>query len=168
MGEVPAVREIHAQNGIAGVEERKVDGGVRLRAAVRLHVGVIAPEQLFAAFDGEVFHDIHILAAAVVALAGQALGVLVGEVRADGRHDRGGNKVFARDEFDVIALAVKFEFHRLVYFRVGVFDCRKIDHFPFSVVFFDLPYHYSANCRILQVKEGAGTQKYLLSRTLFF
>ena len=110
-----------------------VDGGVRLRAAVRLHVGVVAAEQLFAALDGEVFHDVDVLAPAVIALAGQTLGVFVGEVRADGRHDRGGNEVFAGDEFDVVALAVEFEFHRLVHFGVGVFNGCKIDHFPFSV-----------------------------------
>ena len=113
VGEVPAVREVHAQNRVAGVQEREVDGGVRLRAAVRLHVGVVAAEQLFAALDGEVFHDVDVLAPAVIALAGQTLGVFVGEVRADSRHDRGGNEVFA--------------------VGVGVFNGCKIDHFPFSV-----------------------------------
>ena len=114
VGEVPAVGEVHAENGVAGGEQGEVHGGIRLRAAVRLDVGVVAPEQLLAALDGEVFDDVHILAAAVIALAGQALGVFVGEVRTDRRHDGGRDEVFAGDQLDVPPLAVELELHRLV------------------------------------------------------
>ena len=44
--EVAAVREVHAEDGVAGLEQREVDGHVRLRAGVRLHVGVLGAEQL--------------------------------------------------------------------------------------------------------------------------
>ena len=130
---MPAVGKVHAQNGIAGGEQGEVDGRIRLRAAVRLHVGVVAAEKLFAALYGEIFHDVHILAAAVIAFAGKPLRILVGEVRTDRRHDGGRHEVFACDQFDVAPLAVKFEFHRLVHFCIGVFDCGKIDHCIFSV-----------------------------------
>ena len=126
--EVPAVGEVHAENGIAGGEQGEIYGGVRLRAAVRLDVGVVAAEELLAAFDGEVFDDIDVPAAAVVALAGQALRILVGEVRADRRHHRGGNEVFAGDQLDVAALAAELEIHRLVYFGVCVLNGFHVDH----------------------------------------
>ena len=130
---VPAVGKVHAQNGIAGGEQGKVDRRVRLRAAVRLHVGVVAAEKLFAALYGEIFHNVYILAAAVIALAGKPFRIFIGKVRADRSHHRGGNKVLAGDQLDVAPLAVKFKFHRLVHFCVGVFDCGKIDHCIFSV-----------------------------------
>ena len=44
-----------------------------------LDVGVLGTEQLAGALDGDVLHLIHIDTAAIVALAGQALGVLVGQ-----------------------------------------------------------------------------------------
>jgi hypothetical protein len=46
---------------------------------MRLHVGVIGAEQLLGAVDGQLFDFIHMLAAAVVALARVAFGVLVGQ-----------------------------------------------------------------------------------------
>src|SRR5215213_2399241 len=41
MCEMAAVREIHSQNLIAILYRRKINSHVRLRAAVRLHVGVV-------------------------------------------------------------------------------------------------------------------------------
>ena len=55
--------------------------------------------------DGDVLHLIHIRTAAVVALAGQALGVLVGEDAAHGGHDGGRDDVLAGDELDIFPLA---------------------------------------------------------------
>ena len=56
--------------------------------------------------------DVDVLAAAVVALAGQALGVLVGEPRALGFHDRGRGVVLARDQLDLVVLAAALAEHR--------------------------------------------------------
>ena len=78
VGEVAALVERHAQHGVAGLEQREIGGGVGLRAGVRLDVGVLGAEELLGAVDGEPLDLVHDLAAAVVALAGQPLGVLVG------------------------------------------------------------------------------------------
>ena len=43
--EVPAVVEPHGEHGVAGLEERLVDGEVRAGTGVRLHVGVVRAEQ---------------------------------------------------------------------------------------------------------------------------
>ena len=45
---------------------------------MRLDIDMVRAEEPFGALDGEAFHDIYILAAAIVAFAGIALGVLVG------------------------------------------------------------------------------------------
>ena len=44
--QVAAVREVHAEDRVARLEQREVDRHVRLRARVRLHVGVLGAEQL--------------------------------------------------------------------------------------------------------------------------
>jgi hypothetical protein len=80
--QVTAVVEAHAEDRIARLHQRQVGGGVRLRARVRLHVGEVGAEQPLGAVDGELLDDVHVLAAAVVALARIPFGVLVGEHRA--------------------------------------------------------------------------------------
>jgi hypothetical protein len=106
--EVAAVGEVHAEDGVAGVEHGGERGLVGLGAGVGLDVGVFGAEQLFGAVAGEVFDDVGELAAAVVAAAGVAFGVLVGEDAAGGFEDGFGGEVFAGDEFEAGMLAVEF------------------------------------------------------------
>ena len=71
---------------------------------VRLDVDVVgAREQRQRAVAGEVLGDVHVLAAAVVALAGQALGVLVRQPRALRLEHRRVDVVLARDQLDLVA-----------------------------------------------------------------
>ena len=56
-----------------GLEQREIDRHVRLRARVGLHVGMLGAEQRLRAIDGERFDDVHVFAAAVVALARDSL-----------------------------------------------------------------------------------------------
>ena len=72
-----------------GLSARQEHRHVRLGARVRLHVRVLGAEQRLRARDGERFDDVDVLAAAVVAPARIALGVLVREDRA-GRLEHGG------------------------------------------------------------------------------
>ena len=67
--QVPAVVEAHAEDGVARLDQRQVRGRIRLRAGMRLHVGVVRAEQLLRAVDRELLGDVDVLAAAVVALA---------------------------------------------------------------------------------------------------
>ena len=73
----------------------------RLRAGVRLHVDMLRPEQLLRPVAGEVLRHVDDLAAAVVATAWIALGVLAGE---DGPHrlEHGERRVvLRRDELEM-------------------------------------------------------------------
>ncbi len=67
VGEVASVGETEAEDGVAGLQHGHVGGGVGLRAGVRLHVGVLGSEELFGAVAGEVFDDVGVFAAAIVA-----------------------------------------------------------------------------------------------------
>ena len=66
------------EDPVARLEDAEVGGHVGLGARVRLDVDVLgAGEERERALLGEPLGDVDVLAAAVVALAGQALGVLV-------------------------------------------------------------------------------------------
>ena len=103
--EVAAFGQAHAHDRVAGLDEAEEHRLIRLRAGVGLDVGELRAEELLAAVDRELLGDVDELAAAVVALAGIALGVLVGELAALRRHDRRRRVVLRRDELDVLFLA---------------------------------------------------------------
>ena len=98
-------RESH--DPLPGLEQRVVDGGVRLRPGVRLRVHVLRTEERLGAVDRELLADVHPLAAAVVAPAGVALGVLVGEHRALAFEHRERHEVLRGDHLERALLAVK-------------------------------------------------------------
>ena len=108
MRQVAAVREVHAEHRVAGLQQRQVGAQVGLRAGVRLHVHVIGAEQFLGARDRERFGDVDELASAVVALAGIALGVFVRHHRA-GRFEHGGaDEVFGGDQLETVFLPARF------------------------------------------------------------
>ena len=76
--QMPAVAQVHAQYRVARLQQREVYRKVGLCARVRLYIGMIRAEQLARALARQIFHYVHVLAAAIVALARIALGILVG------------------------------------------------------------------------------------------
>ena len=113
VGQVAAVGKVHAHDPVARFEDAEVGGHVGLRTRVRLDVDVLGTgEERDRPFLRKPLGDIDELAAAVVALAGQALGVLVGQPGTLGLHDRGRHVVLARDELDLVVLAVALALHR--------------------------------------------------------
>ncbi len=75
---------------------------------MRLYVDVVGAEEALGAVAGEVFDDVGELAAAVVALAGVAFGVLVGEDSAGGFEHGARDEVFACDHLEALVLAEDF------------------------------------------------------------
>ncbi len=120
--QVAAFGQAHAQDGVAGLQEGEQHGLVGLRAGIGLHVGGFGAEELLHAVDGQLLDHVHVLAAAVVALAGIAFCVLVGELRALGRHDGGRGVVLAGDQFDVLLLAQVLGLDGGPHFGIGLFD----------------------------------------------
>ena len=82
VGEVAAVAEVHAQDRVAGLQQRQEDGEVGLGAAVGLHICPGGTKQLLCSLDRQLLDRINMLTAAVVALGGQAFGIFVCEHRA--------------------------------------------------------------------------------------
>ncbi len=108
MREVSAVRQVQAENRVAGLKNGGVGGHVRGRAGVRLHVGVLGAEELLGAVARQVLDHVGEFASAVVALARIAFGVLVGENRAGSFEDRLADKVLRGDQFEAFVLAALF------------------------------------------------------------
>jgi hypothetical protein len=79
----------------------------------RLDVGVLGAEQGLRAVDRELLDDVDVLAAAVVALARVALGVLVREHGALALEHRLGHEVLGRDHLERVLLAVQLALDRL-------------------------------------------------------
>ena len=98
------MRERHAEHRIARLQHGHEDRHVRLRAGVRLHVGVVGAEDALRTVDRETLGDVDELAAAVVAPAGIAFGVLVGEHRTRRFAHRAAGVVLRGDQFEVLAL----------------------------------------------------------------
>ena len=78
VGQVTAVGQAHAHDSIAGLEQRKVDRHVGLRARVGLHVDVLRAKERLSAIPGQILHHVHVFAAAVVAVSRVAFGRFVG------------------------------------------------------------------------------------------
>ena len=108
MGQVTAGRQRQAEHGVAGPQQGQHDTLVGLGAGVRLHVDEAAAEKLLGALDGEPLDRVDMLAAPIIAAAGIALGVLVGQYRALGLHDGAGDDVLGGDQFDLVLLAQQF------------------------------------------------------------
>src|SRR5580704_11145176 len=102
--------EVEAEDGVSGLEDGHVGGGVGLRAGVRLHVGMFSPEDLLRSVASEVLDDVGEFASAVVAATGVALGVFVGEDRTGGFKNSLADEVFRGDYLQPLVLAEDFVF----------------------------------------------------------
>ena len=111
VGQMAALGQIHAHDGIAGLQQGEIHGGVGLGAGMGLHVGILRAEEPAGPVDGDLFHLVHELAAAVVPFAGIALGVFIGQHAAHGGHDRRADDILAGDQLDILALARQLALH---------------------------------------------------------
>ncbi len=107
VGQVAAVGQLERENRVARLQDGEVDGHVRLRTRVRLHVRVLGAEERLRAVDRELLDLVDDLAAAVVATTGIPLGVLVRRDAADRLEHRRPREVLGRDQLDLPALALE-------------------------------------------------------------
>ena len=71
-----------------------------------LHIGILGVEDLFQTLYGQLLGLIHHLAAAVIAVAGIALGIFVGQTGAHGFHHLVGHEVFRGYQLYALFLAL--------------------------------------------------------------
>ena len=133
VGEMAAGGEIEPHEGVAGLQEREEHFRVGGGAGMRLHIGELAAEQFGDALDREALGDVDELAAAVIALARQPLGIFVGQHRALRLQHRTRDDVLRRDQLDLVALAAKLKPDRLGDLRVGLAQGRGEQRLPSSL-----------------------------------
>jgi len=120
VGQVTAGGESKAHDGIARLDQGQQDSLVRLRAGMRLHVHELAAEQRLRAVDGELLDHVDVFAAAVIAAAGVALGILVREHRALGLQDGLGDDVLRGDHLDLILLPAELALDGFIELRIDI------------------------------------------------
>ena len=128
VGQMPALGQIHAHHRVSGIQQRKKHRQIGVGAGMGLHIGVLGAEQLHRPLPGDILHHIHILAAAVIPLAGIALGVFVGEYPAGGQQHRLGYDVFGGDQLDVMPLPLQLILAGSRYLRVVILEFFKEIH----------------------------------------
>ena len=126
--QVSAMGQIHAKHGVSIVQERKINGKVRLRAGMRLHICVFCAKQPACAFTSQVFYDVHALTAAVIPFAGIAFGIFVGQMAAHRCHHGLRNEVFGSDQLQMVALALEFQLHCFGNLRIRCANQVKLNH----------------------------------------
>ena len=94
MGQVPARRQVHPQNGIARLQQRLEHALVGLAARIGLHIRESNAKQLASPRNRQIFGHVDIITAAVIALARIAFGVFVGHHRALRFHHGATDDVF--------------------------------------------------------------------------
>src|SRR5690606_42008432 len=85
-----------------------------LRAVVRLHFSMLSYEQLLRPQPRDRLYLVPVLAAAIVAPPGVALGILVGEDRPGGLHHRAAGVILRGDELQLVVLALRLTCHGTV------------------------------------------------------
>ena len=78
VGQMAAMCQVQTEDRVAGPERGQIHGQVRLRSGMGLDVGVLRAEQASGSLDGQLLDHIDVFAAAVVAPARIAFGILVG------------------------------------------------------------------------------------------
>src|SRR5687767_10391300 len=118
--QMPAMSEVHAENGVTWTKHGAVCGLISLRSGVRLDVGILGPEQLLSSIAREILHNVHVLAAAVVTPSRIAFGVFIGE-DATRRLENGlGGEILAGDEFQARVLTLELIADGIVNLRIGL------------------------------------------------
>jgi hypothetical protein len=82
MGQVAARIQVEAHEAVARLQQREEDRLVHLAAAVGLHVGKLRSRTASWRVRWRGFDLVDIFAAAIIALAGIAFGIFVGQDRA--------------------------------------------------------------------------------------
>ena len=119
MAQVAATLDGQAEHAITRIEQRHERRDVGVGAAVRLHIGELAAKQLLRAIARQILDLVVEFAAAVVALAGVALGVLVGHPAAHRVHHGSADMILAGDQFKRAGLTIGLPRHDALHLGIG-------------------------------------------------
>src|SRR5262249_39651344 len=106
-----------------GLHESQENSLIGSAARVRLHIGETALEELLGALDCQRLSLVHVLAAAIIALAWVTFRVLVGEHGARGLQHRARDHVLGGNELNFVALTFELAANDAGELRVAFSKC---------------------------------------------
>ena len=124
MGQVTTSRQRHAENGITRLEQGQEHALIGLGAGMRLNIGPAAVEQLLGAFDRQLFGEVNILTTTVIAAAGIALSVFVGQHGTLSLKHCAGHDVFRGNQLNAVTLPCQFVINGRVQCRIAILEVR--------------------------------------------
>mmetsp|Transcript_22108 Transcript_22108/g.63389 ORF Transcript_22108/g.63389 Transcript_22108/m.63389 type:complete len:484 (+) Transcript_22108:1945-3396(+) len=126
VSQVAARGQVEAHDTIMGPKQSRVDGEVGRRAGVRLHIDApllrVEAVRLEGARLAQGLDLIDDVIAAVVPSAGKALGVFVGQGRAEALHDGTGREVLRSDQLEAGPLAVLLLLDEVVHLGIVLLE----------------------------------------------
>jgi hypothetical protein len=78
VAEVSTVVKLERKHGVTRLQQGQVDRFIGLCAGMGLDVGMVSAKDLLGAANGKSFDNVHIVAAAIITLAGITLGIFIG------------------------------------------------------------------------------------------
>ena len=87
----------HAKEPVTRLQQRQEYCLVRLRAGMRLDIGITCTKELLQPVNGQIFDRVHMFATAIIAAARVTFGIFVGQHRPLRLQNGLGNDVFGCD-----------------------------------------------------------------------
>ncbi len=120
MGQVPAMVQVHAHNGVPGLTHSKLHGHIGLGSGMGLHIHILTAEKFPGPLYGKPLHLIHTFTAAVVSLSRITFGIFVGQRAPHGCHDRLADPVLRGDQLKMAVLPLLLVHNHLRDLRVNI------------------------------------------------
>ena len=108
VSEVSAVSQVQSEDSVAGLQHGGECFHVGLRAGMGLYVGVLRAKKFLGTLPRQLLHHIGKLASAVVAFAGIAFSIFIGEDRTHGFEHSLADKILGGDQFQAFMLTADF------------------------------------------------------------
>ena len=118
--QMPAMRQIHSQDGIAGLQHRRIRRLICLRSGMRLHIGMLSAEKFLGPIASQIFDDVRELAPAVITLPRITFCVFIREDTAGSFQHGFGDEVLAGNQLQASVLTFHLMLNLLVNFRVDL------------------------------------------------
>ena len=124
MGQVTSMGKVKAQNRVPRLEASQHHSGIGGRTRMRLHICPSGPKQLAQPVDGQALGLVHKFTAPIVALARQALGILVREDASLCGHHGLAGVVFRSDQFGAFDLPNALALHNGGHLGIALQRCQ--------------------------------------------
>ena len=111
VGQMTAGIQRHSQNRIMRLQQRHIHSGIGLRTGMWLHIDKPGVKQFLRPLNGQIFHHVHKLAAAIITPPRITFGILIGQDRPLRLQHRRRNNIFRGNQFNLVLLALQLVFN---------------------------------------------------------